>query len=404
MKRIKALLTTLLIITVMLSFTGCGRIIALIDSKAIAEAEAVPRVSFSRELISEGGEEHIMTAEELCETELSADDYRSDFHYSRLSEGEKTAYTALEYALEYGYRYIYVDDLLVSSGETLEKLFEYLSMDSPLVEQNYTYSTGTFTTYYKVRMSQAELAGYYIYVKNFTRENWVKKEEAILKAKSIVSAMPADLSDIEAARYLYKYTVENVEYFDYENGYDTDKDMSLYDGLINGKTHCDGSANMYGLLLNLAGFECVEKVHSNPEAEGHTWNFFKIGDKWYNADATAPEDRESLAEEAYWLRYFGFADTMQSYSTDYAELYPEAAECIDYRLTQLSEISKSSFVKTAKEEFSENGRKLAVFIVDGFNEKNVKSAMQRLANSLGGQVTWIHYDVLGERKVLFVTA
>ncbi len=405
MRRIRILTALLLSLFLSLSLCGCNIIYSIIDSGAIAEAEAIPKVGFCNEEMSDESEEIIMSESELNATERIADDYRSDFHFSLLNDNEKLAYTALEYALEKGYRYVYIDKLLIESEDALGKIIDYLALDSPLLEQNLSYQLGNFTTYYDVKLSQATLKGVYVEVDNFTEAAFSKKLEAVEKAKKIVADMPKELDEVEKARYLHGYTVSNVIYTDYENGYKAGEDVCLYDGLVKGKTHCDGSNNMLALLFNLAGLKSFEKVHTEVDADGHTWNTVNLNGLWYNCDATAlgKDDDEEL--EVYKRRFFAFEDLMQNYLPDYAEIYPKCEVSLGIKINaRLESVNKNTFVKTVKDAFKTNGERLALILIDKYIEEDADTAAQRLADSLSRRISYYEYEVIDDRIAMLIEA
>lgn len=398
------------------SFTACSPVIGLLSAAVfadkVAEAEAIPRIAFDTETLSENSDELIMTAEEIRAAELTADDYRGSFHYDKLTENEQAVYNALEYAMENGYTYVYVDDLLVSDADVLCRIAEYLSLDSPLLEQNLRCDYGTFTTYYEVDTgfipATATLDGIYIYLENFKSEWWEKKQQALVKAQQIVDGLSAEQSDAEKAEELYGYVLDNVTYYMYDDRPEEETVQSyLYDGLINGRTQCDGTANMYSLLLNIAGIECFEKQFTPQEGDeeeiGHTWNMVKLGENWYNADATAGTDEpeENFLVDLELL--FGFEDMLQAYTPDYAEIYPECPDSLVIGVdAHMSGIEPKEFAKAAKKAISQSSRKAALILVDSYDESKAEDAVQRTANSLRGTVMWYTLEAVGGRTAVIV--
>ena len=159
-KRILAI-TVSIVIVVVISEIDFSQIFGEWKSKAVREAEAIPKIGFSEEALADE-KPVIFTEEELMDEDITADDFRGSNHFSRLSDEKKLVYHALEYALENGYLYVYFDEKLISSSGALSDVLERLALDSPLLEQNLSYQTGEFTTYYDVKNSSAELSGYYI--------------------------------------------------------------------------------------------------------------------------------------------------------------------------------------------------------------------------------------------------
>ncbi len=393
MKYTKQAVILLFCFALLLSSVGCSiPFFKNWKSKAVREAEAIPKIGFSEESLTEDSETVILTEQELYDVELIADDYREDNHLKLLSKEKTVVYHALEYALEMGYPYIYMDEKLVSGSDILGDVLERLALDSPLLEQNLSYQTGEFTTYYDVGDSTAELSGFYIKVENFERHYWDKKMIAVKAAKKLVDSLPSGLSEVETARYLHRLMLDNIEYYDYSNK-NEDLGNYLFDAFITGKTHCDGSANAYSLLLNLAGIKCMEKQYTGENTVGHTWNMAYLDGEWYNIDATAVEDRDSIDYEYRVRKLFAFSDKTQQYTPDYSAAYPEAKNNIGMNINgELKTIEASDFIKRVKAAYRANRENYACFIVYDFNERTAEAAMKKLANQLDTSVYWILYE------------
>lgn len=407
MKKTKVLLSILLALIIAASCCGCSPLLkAIIFQGRVEEAEATPKVAFGTTELSDESNEIIMPREEFAEKDIVYDKYRSDYHYSQLGEEGKLFYNLFEYALENSYVYIYVDDLISTDVELLVKSLEFLALDSPLLAQNILYETGTFTTYYEVVSGvKACLDGNYILVKNFADDIWQTKLQAIKKAEEIVDKMPDNMSELECAEYLHDYTLDSVKYDDYgqaDNPMLENINTYLYDGLVKGSTHCDGSANMYSLLLNMAGIECMEKMYSGEETVGHTWNMVRIDGVWQNVDATAA--KEDAEDEKYQRkRFFAFDDRLQKFTPDYSEIYPNVTEGKGFRVNStLSKLEKSTFVKTVRVAFSENKEKYAALLVDEYSEKEAENCMQRLADSFNKKVYWYSFEVINGKTLMLV--
>ncbi|MBO7218022.1 MAG: hypothetical protein J6V50_04905, partial [Clostridia bacterium] len=260
---------------------------------------------------------------------------------------------------------------------------------------------GTFTVVYVVGVGGgAVVEGLSLKIGNINDKVWESKLDAIENARKIVEKMPKNLGEAEKAKYLHSYTVENVDYFDYG---DKDKNITyLYDGIVGGKTNCDGSTNMYALLLNIAGVDCYEKWHKGEgETSGHTWNMVEIDGVWYNVDATSPLNKENFDIEVFQKRYFAFEDRMQKYAPAYGEIYPEVKANLEGGIyTHINKIDTKSVADTAKKALSESEDKYVLFLVDEYSEDASLAVAQRLANSLYKTVYSLKYEVMGGKHLL----
>lgn len=105
------------------------------------------------------------------------------------------------------------------------------------------------------------------------------------------AAVPVILSGLELGekstywkiKAIHDYIIRNVSY-----DYSLTK-YSAYEGLYSKKTVCNGYALLLYKMLMDAGIP-VRKINgtgvSGGDSERHAWNIAKIGDSWYNIDAT----------------------------------------------------------------------------------------------------------------------
>lgn len=392
MKFLKKTVMVFLCVMLLTSTVGCQiPFVGEWKKPAVKNAEAIPKIAFGEQSLTEKSPV-IFTEEELLGEELVAYDYRGSYHFDRLSDERQLVYTALEYALENGYPYVYVDEKIISRSEALGDVLERLALDSPLLEQNLSYQTGEFTTYYDVKGSSAELTGCYIKVDNFDSRHWKKKMEAVEAAKELIAALPKGMSEKDTAEYLHRLMLDNIDYYDY-----SDKQGKignyLYDALITGETHCDGSANAYSLLLNLAGIQCLEKQYTGENTVGHTWNMANLDGKWYNIDATAVEERDSEDYDYRVRKLFAFSDKAQQYTPDFSASYPEATDDLGMKINaEITRFDANDFVRRVKTAYRENNEEYACFIVYNFNESVAERGMKMLANELDSAVYWILYE------------
>ncbi len=320
---------------------------------------------------------------------------RSDIYYNALTANEQQVYLALEYALENSYSNILVDSLLVESVDDIIKIAEFLSLDSPLLEQNLRFEGGTFTSSIPVEITdfytgEAAFDGYYITIFNFSAEHFNKKLLAVEAVKDVIKSLPQNLSDYQKAEHLYKILAQNVEYEKYEDDDGkTDVFPYLYDALITGKTQCDGFANALSLLFRMAGIEAAEKMYSSEEEIGHTWTAFKIDGKWYNADASTdeliPKKNCSMGSGLY----FAFSDSLRTYSEDYDEVIPECKE--SYYMNPdsvVQDLNDNSFVSTVISCYNSRQPDWAFILVKNCSDDALKKQIQSSANSTLTTVYW----------------
>ena len=73
---------------------------------------------------------------------------------------------------------------------------------------------------------------------------------------------------------------------------------TVYGALVNGLTVCEGYARSFQMLLNGLGVDCVGVIGEST-GQLHIWNCVRLGDNWYNVDATWNDREESYARYIY---------------------------------------------------------------------------------------------------------
>lgn len=253
-------------------------------------------------------------------------------------------------------------------------------MDSPLVQQNYSYSiNNTDYTFSYSEISQSfQVTGTVFHVEGFSHEAMEKKKEALSAATEVFENLPEDLNQLEQARYFYRYLTREVEYALSEE--EPGKQNNLYDAFLNKKTQCDGFSNAFSLLCAMAGIPCAEKVSTpeNPDELGHTWNIFCADGVWYNADLAIDEDYVSLHVEFDMDFNFGFSDAKSEDTFDFPERFPSCTADIYPVDLSVSSPSDPSLLNGLRGAYQTNGKNF-VFLSLESGELS-QSDLQRIAN------------------------
>ena len=401
MRKIKIIAVFLVICFLLSGCSFASDFSNIINSgKIIANVENSAYFGFSNGKILKEDKEQYLSASFFDDYNSQYKHLRSDIYYNALSTEQQQVYLALEYALENSYSNILVDSLLVESVDDIIKIAEFLSLDSPLLEQNLRFEGGSFTSSIPVEITdfytrEATFDGYYITIFNFSAEHFNKKLLAIEAVEDVIKNLPKNLSDYQKAEHLYKILAQNVEYEKYE---DDDGKTSvypyLYDAIITGKTQCDGFANGLSLLLNLAGIEAAEKMYSSEDEIGHTWTAFKIDGKWYNADASTDELIPKKTSSMGSGLYFAFSDELRIYSEDYDDVIPECEESYYINPDGLvQDLSDNSFVSTVISCYDSRQPDWAFILVKNCSDDALKKQIQSCANSTLTTVYWSTLDL-----------
>lgn len=378
----------------------------------IAEWKATTWFVFSNSIESFNDAEYV-TKEEIQEYEVKTDIYNAGVYYSKLNEREKLVYKAYQYALDNNYVYTYVDGTMLTENDLpASDIIVLLSLDSAIVQQNmsaveYSSSHTIGTKIYGIDVEK-EVEGFIVSAETFSKQRISRVNKAVDELKKIDFEFTEQASAEEKAKTIFQYVEKNVEYS--ENLFANDKSAKgeaasagsgaedyLYSAVFKGKTNCDGYANMYSLLCQINGIQCIEKLYfSEVEGEaGHTWNCVNVDGKWYNVDCTeGTYEQESQEQELKLLTatQFGFSDELQVHSHDYAEYVPKCNENlmrIDGTFSKSKASGMSSKIASYVRE-AEDG--MAVFVVYNFDEEDLESTMQSTANNLRSDIKYFYFE------------
>lgn len=331
---------------------------------------------------------------------LEMENYVSDYsqyntytYYSKLNKYEKIVYHSFEYALDNSLQYVMICKKL--NGKLTyspEDILYFLSLDSPIVEQNLLNITDSYKTKFKEPFDLVfkEQEGVLVGVSNFTEEKLAKKNEAIKKAEEIVASVPTDYSEKKKVEYIYKKLGSTIKYITYEE--EQDKNY-LYDALCDGKSNCDGFANAFSLVCNMVNINCVEKIYSPKNGEdGHTWNSFECDGKWYNADVSTYEDIKKM--KVPFNLYLGFKDSVWPFEHLYSELAPECVDMFAESYVFIQGEALSQAASKIKKQYEES--KNYVIVIWGENMNPSDRYMNTLAEKM--MVGFTYYGFTGGKE------
>lgn len=140
------------------------------------------------------------------------------------------------------------------------------------------------------------------------------------------------MSDYSKVKAIHDYVCARITYTD-----DVDNASSAYSAYARGEGLCNSYALcMYKLLVE-AGVPCHwigGSAGTGRDSAGHAWNIVKLGDQWYNLDATWDDADDDNVSHDYFLKGttdFDEADTSQVhtmdneyYSSGYLTVFPIA--------------------------------------------------------------------------------
>lgn len=350
-------------------------------------------VAFSRD----GEEGEPMDYREISQYTSKYSAYNSRVMYATLPPAEQQIYRLLEYALDHEYTTIFFDARLLEDVKlTLEDILKLYSMDSAMVQQNYSYSSAksSYTFSYGSGMTEFELVGSKFTIENFSSQALSKKLAAIEAAKTVFATMPQGLNQLEQARFFFRYLTREVTYSRTE--VKPGLQNNLYDAFIEKKTQCDGFSNAFSLLCGMANIPCVEKIVS-PKVEGeigHTWNVFCADGVWYNTDLALTENYAQLHKEMDVDFSFGFPDDRKTEVCDFADRFPPCTADLLPADVIASSPSDPNLLPGVKNAFQTGGKP---FVILGLETGKMESDnFKKVANYLRSNIRTIDEERNGK--------
>lgn len=196
----------------------------------------------------------------------------TDYYYTKLSETEKQAYTAVKQQVYDFPKSIKVPPL---DSESLKKVLEALICDNPYM---FMFDSCTLMT--------VGYANYFEPKYLMTAEEYdMLRQQTEQKADSILSALP-ETGDYEKQLYLHDSVINACSYSDT----DTAAEANATGVFINSKAKCSGYAKAYKLLLDKAGIPCVLISGYAEDYDGngtnHMWVATQTDGVWSYTDIT----------------------------------------------------------------------------------------------------------------------
>ena len=116
----------------------------------------------------------------------------------------------------------------------------------------------------------------------YTQEESQKMQEQINSAVSdIMSQFPENATDYEKIRTIHDWIIKKSKFEK-----DTYYGNTVYGAVVDGKAQCEGYANAFSYVCDIAGIQNVVVPGTNANGETHVWNKVLINGLWYNVDLT----------------------------------------------------------------------------------------------------------------------
>ncbi|MCD9020276.1 transglutaminase domain-containing protein [Cohnella silvisoli] len=166
----------------------------------------------------------------------------------------------------------------------------------------------------------------FTYWETLTQTNEVKKRVTQTLSQVLTSGM----NDHQKEKTIHDWIVTHIAY---------DKRLvshSAYDGLINGRTVCQGYALLTYEMMKQAGIP-VKIVEGTSRGIAHTWNLVRIGGQWYHLDSTWDDPVPDVAGRVDY-NYYNLTDSQLRIDHRWkpSTSYPAAITPYDQTLTSLA--------------------------------------------------------------------
>lgn len=246
---------------------GSSKFIAdIITSSLEAERE---QVGISEEQIVGEDEpevikQHIEENEECWQNEIYS------YYYNQLTPEQKNIYNQLYETvlnMNESTTLSLSDDM---TQEDISVIFRALRYDHPEVYwiQGYKYiQDGSILYFYPNYLINTEEKTLY----DNQLEAWTEKA---------LESVDSNMTDFEKEKAIYDFLVANTEY-----SLDSDMNQSLI-SVVKGETVCLGYTKAMKYMCDKVDLDCIVVEGISKEGVAHSWNKVKIGEDWYNVDAT----------------------------------------------------------------------------------------------------------------------
>lgn len=186
----------------------------------------------------------------------------------------------------------YADSVALSSPASAQIVTDNIAFEfPPSALANYTLSGSTVQIAYLYDLAEHErqLSAF---------------ETAVNRA---LSSLSAEDGELQRAKQLYDYVVQNVAYFSTDY---TDKEITAFSALVAGETICYGFADAFGYLLRQTGMEAHlwrGGTYTFTGFSDHGWCYAKVDGEYYHFDPTWERSNYTVSGVIEY-KYFGVSD------------------------------------------------------------------------------------------------
>ncbi len=222
-------------------------------------------------------------------------------------------------------------------GDMLFFYYDMIMLDNAATSDDSDYLVGNINfakEYLKANLDETGLSGELIFTPTYF-ETAEETEYVNTHTKEILADLgTSQMSDYSKVKAIHDFVCALITYTD-----DVDNASSAYSAYARGEGLCNSYALcMYKLLVE-AGVPCHwigGSAGTGRDSAGHAWNIVKLGDKWYNLDATWDDADDDNISYDYFLKG----------STDFDEADPSQVHVMDNEYYESSYLTDFPIAET----------------------------------------------------------
>lgn len=241
-------------------------------------------------------------------------------------------------------------------------------LDNAIRSDDYLhYTVKTYGYKAKIKGNTASIEFNFTYWETLEQTNEVKRQVA----QTLRRILTPEMDDHRKVKTIHDWIVANLSY-------DTALvSHSAYDGLVDGRTVCQGYALLTYEMMRQADIP-VRIVEGTSRESAHTWNLVRIDGQWYHLDTTWNDPVPDTAGKVYYHYYNLTDEQIRSDHQWDASGYPAAVADYGRTLRTLAEADT-----TRADSYSELYRELEfVYMEDEHTATDVRDLTDKIRGAV----------------------
>jgi len=258
----------------------------------------------------------------------------------------------------------------VGKGSTLKQDIKE-TLEAAIRSDDYLhYIVKTYRYKAAIKGNSATIDFSFTYWETLAQTEEVRRQVGKIVKRIIASGM----DDHQKVKAVHDWVVANL-------AYDTRLvSHSAYDGLMDGKTVCQGYALLTYEMMKQAGIP-VRIAEGTSRGRAHTWNLVRIGGQWYHLDATWNDPVPDTAGKVHY-NYYNLTDAQirVDHKWSLSEDYPAADKDYGQAVSELVKKNpgKAGFYRQLHDLMGYG------YLDDGYTASNVAELTERIREAADG--------------------